>query len=148
MKLHIENALTIFSLYRVVYFNLGTHHVPHSGDVPNTLMHTSASSVMFIPHNFHDRDPSRESATGAKLDMKGNGERSTVEYFGGRYKHSVRSSVVCPIAFSFSLLFLLYVGVKLTLGVFQDDLEPDLTRYQAPEGGLMELSWNATLAAL
>ncbi|EME46665.1 hypothetical protein DOTSEDRAFT_70620, partial [Dothistroma septosporum NZE10] len=34
----------------VLYFNLGAHHIPHSGDVPNTLMHTSASSVMFVPH--------------------------------------------------------------------------------------------------
>lgn len=33
----------------VIYFNVGSHHVPHSGDIPNTLMHTSASSVMFVP---------------------------------------------------------------------------------------------------
>ncbi len=25
----------------VVYFNLGAHHVPHSGDVPNTLMYVN-----------------------------------------------------------------------------------------------------------
>lgn len=43
----------------------------HSGDVPNTLMHTSASSVMLIPHNFADRDPSRESVQGVKLHLKG-----------------------------------------------------------------------------
>ncbi|KAK8070507.1 hypothetical protein PG997_010710 [Apiospora hydei] len=48
----------------VVYFNVGSHHIPHSGDVPNTLAHTSASSVLFIPHNFADRDPSRESVQG------------------------------------------------------------------------------------
>lgn len=55
----------------VIYFNVGSHHVPHSGDVPNTLMHTSASSVMFIPHNFADRDPSRESVQGVRLQLKG-----------------------------------------------------------------------------
>lgn len=55
----------------VVYFNVGSHHVPHSGDIPNTLMHTSASSVMFIPHNFADRDPSRESVQGVRLQLKG-----------------------------------------------------------------------------
>ncbi|WPH03192.1 Hypothetical protein R9X50_00606800 [Acrodontium crateriforme] len=55
----------------VFYFNLGAHHVPHSGDVPNTLMHTSASSVMFVPHNFCDRDPSRESVQGVRLQLKG-----------------------------------------------------------------------------
>ncbi|KAK8103118.1 hypothetical protein PG984_016264 [Apiospora sp. TS-2023a] len=48
----------------VLYFNVGSHHVPHSGDLPNTMMHTSASSVLFVPHNFADRDPSRESVQG------------------------------------------------------------------------------------
>lgn len=55
----------------VVYFNVGSHHIPHSGDIPNTLMHTSASSVMFVPHNFADRDPSRESVQGVRLQLKG-----------------------------------------------------------------------------
>ncbi|KAI1493671.1 copper amine oxidase [Biscogniauxia mediterranea] len=55
----------------VVYFNVGSHHVPHSGDIPNTLMHTSASSVMFVPHNFADRDPSRESVQGVRLQLRG-----------------------------------------------------------------------------
>lgn len=55
----------------VVYFNLGSHHVPHSGDIPNTLMHTSASSVVFAPHNFADRDPSRESVQGVRLQLRG-----------------------------------------------------------------------------
>lgn len=34
-------------------------------------MHTSASSVMLIPHNFADRDPSRESVQGVKLQLSG-----------------------------------------------------------------------------
>lgn len=55
----------------VVYFNVGSHHVPHSGDIPNTLMHTSASSVLFAPHNFADRDPSREGVQGVRLQLKG-----------------------------------------------------------------------------
>lgn len=55
----------------VLYVNVGSHHVPHSGDIPNTLMHTSASSVLFTPHNFADRDPSRESVQGVRLQLKG-----------------------------------------------------------------------------
>ncbi|KAK3071898.1 hypothetical protein LTR53_007816 [Teratosphaeriaceae sp. CCFEE 6253] len=55
----------------VVYFNLGAHHVPHSGDIPNTLMHTSATSVMFVPHNFADRDPSRQGVQGVRLQLQG-----------------------------------------------------------------------------
>ncbi|KAG8630368.1 hypothetical protein KVT40_001987 [Elsinoe batatas] len=91
----------------VVYFNLGAHHIPHSGDIPNTLMHTSASSVMFVPHNFGDKDASRITSQGVRMGLKGgngagwvqkqHGGRygkeekdvgkgvETVEYFGGRY---------------------------------------------------------------
>lgn len=54
----------------VVYFNVGSHHIPHSGDLPNTLMHTSASSVLFVPHNFADRDPSRASVQGVRLQLR------------------------------------------------------------------------------
>jgi hypothetical protein len=76
------NASTDY--HRVIYFNLGGHHVPHSGDIPNTLMHTSASSVMFTPFNFHDRDPSRKSAQGVKLEKGAGG--ATPKYFGSTYK--------------------------------------------------------------
>ncbi|KAF2090225.1 amine oxidase catalytic domain-containing protein [Saccharata proteae CBS 121410] len=63
----------------VVYFNLGNHHVPHSGDIPNTLMHTSASSVMFVPHNYFDRDVSREAAHGIRVDTgRNNGGKGDV----------------------------------------------------------------------
>ncbi len=55
----------------VLYVNVGSHHVPHSGDIPNTLMHTSASSVMFTPHNFVDRDASRETVQGVRFQLKG-----------------------------------------------------------------------------
>jgi primary-amine oxidase len=72
---------------RVVFFNLGTHHVPHSGDIPNTLMHTSASSVMFTPFNFHDRDPTRRSAQGVRIDNGNEGTKA--RYYGGRYRDGV-----------------------------------------------------------
>jgi hypothetical protein len=75
------------TLGSVIYFNLGSHHVPHSGDIPNTLMHTSASSVMFTPFNFHDRDPSRHSVQGVRLEL--GGERPQPRYFGGRHEKGV-----------------------------------------------------------
>jgi primary-amine oxidase len=67
---------------------LGSHHVPHSGDIPNTLMHTSASSVMFTPFNFHDRDPSRRSVQGVKLTKEAH--EAKPQYFGGTYKRAVK----------------------------------------------------------
>ena len=85
-------SLPTTNLHRVIYFNLGSHHVPHSGDIPNTLMHTSASSVMFTPFNFHDRDPSRHSVQGVRLNLEG--ERPEPRYFGGRYEEDVNLKVV------------------------------------------------------
>ena len=82
---------------RVIYFNLGSHHVPHSGDIPNTLMHTSASSVMFTPFNFHDRDPSRHSVQGVRLNL--GGERPEPRYFGGRYVKDVNLKAVSLATF-------------------------------------------------
>ncbi|KAL3419435.1 copper amine oxidase [Phlyctema vagabunda] len=112
--LDIHNPLIDFSQYvngenieqedLVIYFNLGGHHVPHSGDIPNTLMHTSASSIMFVPHNFHDRDPSRQSSTGVRLDVA---NRSNTKYYGGRIKEDLK--------------------VKLS------DIEPDMRDYNAKD---------------
>ncbi|CZR64645.1 related to copper amine oxidase [Phialocephala subalpina] len=69
----------------VIWFNLGTHHIPHAGDIPNTLMHTSSSSVMFTPFNFHDRDPSIHTRQGVKMET---GKK--VRHFGGSYDAGVR----------------------------------------------------------
>lgn len=133
----------------VIYFNVGAHHVPHSGDVPNTLMHTSASSVMFVPHNFCDRDPSRESVQGVRLQLKGKksggfagqdneepsgdlrsrmerrGEKTgktKAKYFGGTYDK----------------------GIKLPL----EALEPDMEGYVTKEHGVTDLSYNGSAAGV
>jgi primary-amine oxidase len=72
----------------VVYFNLGVHHLSNSADIPNTLMHWSGTSVMFIPHNYLDRDASRESAQGVRLII-GEAGVEEVTYFGARYDKDV-----------------------------------------------------------
>lgn len=130
----------------VVYFNVGAHHIPHSGDIPNTLMHTSATSVMFIPHNFNDRDPSRESVQGVRLQLKGKnsggfagepeesddlrsrvasrslGKQHKIEYFGTPYKKSM----------------------KLPLEAF----EPDLQKFKSSEIAVNDLSYNGSAAGV
>jgi len=80
--------------YRVIWFNLGAHHVPHSGDLPNTLMHTSASAIMFTPHNFHDMDPSRASRQGVRLELA---NRENTTYFGGKYEKDLHIKVVSSL---------------------------------------------------
>ncbi|KAK4503665.1 hypothetical protein PRZ48_004580 [Zasmidium cellare] len=128
----------------VVYFNLGSHHIPHSGDVPNTLMHTSGSSVMFIPHNFHDRDPSRESVQGVRLqidgkkygggfrgqeedaraDLRSRGEKKPkANYFGATYEESM----------------------KLPLEAFEPDLEKG---YKTKKHEVTDLNFNGSAAGV
>ncbi|KAF2276554.1 amine oxidase catalytic domain-containing protein [Westerdykella ornata] len=42
----------------VVWFNLGMHHIPHTGDLPNTLMTSAHSSIRLEPLNYLEGDPS------------------------------------------------------------------------------------------
>ncbi|KAL9617134.1 MAG: hypothetical protein Q9160_008077 [Pyrenula sp. 1 TL-2023] len=51
----------------VLWFNLGTHHLPTTADIPVTLMTTSASSVIITPFNYFDNDRSRKFAAGKTI---------------------------------------------------------------------------------
>jgi hypothetical protein len=44
-------------------------------------MTTSASSVMFAPHNYHTRDRSRTLTNGVKIDVSREGEEK-LEFYG------------------------------------------------------------------
>jgi len=55
--------------------------VPHTGDIPNTLMTTSASSVMFSPYNYHVRDRSRAMTNGVKVDVSKE-DKADIQFFG------------------------------------------------------------------
>lgn len=78
----------------VFYFNLGVHHLANSQDIPNTLMHWAGTSIMFIPHNYFDRDPSRQSAHGVRLMMKEGQKGYHPIYYGGQYTENVILSKV------------------------------------------------------
>ncbi|PQE19406.1 Copper amine oxidase protein [Rutstroemia sp. NJR-2017a BBW] len=52
----------------LIWFNLGSHHIPHTGDLPNTLMTTSATSIMFRPHNYHLHDRARALTPGIRVE--------------------------------------------------------------------------------
>jgi len=114
----------------VVYFNLGSHHLPDASDLPNTLMHTSASSVMFTPHNFFDRDPSRQSSQGVRLALA---ERGQTKYFGGKYEHDLHVKLV---GFRTPLQ-----DMTLETDVMQTDLEPDLKNYHAFQHEVKKMPW-------
>ena len=131
----------------VVYFNVGAHHIPHSGDIPNTLMHTSATSVMFIPHNFNDRDPSRESVQGVRLQLKGknSGGFAGQESVNGDLRTRVNRRADTekkPEAKYFGSTY--EKGMKLPLEAF----EPDLTKHQSTENAVNDLSYNGSAAGV
>ncbi|EWZ48852.1 hypothetical protein BFJ70_g7807 [Fusarium oxysporum] len=46
----------------VVWFNLGMHHMPHTGDLPNTVFSTAHSAMLIEPLNYLLGDPSQASS--------------------------------------------------------------------------------------
>ena len=56
------------------------HHLPHTGDLPITLMSTAQSSVVFSPHNYLLSDPSRATRQQIEIDLTG--EKVTADHNG------------------------------------------------------------------
>lgn len=65
----------------VVWANLGMHHVPHTGDLPNTVFSTAHSGLQIMPLNYLLGDPSRETVNMVRIQY-GDGNRSQVVKFG------------------------------------------------------------------
>ncbi|KAK8234385.1 membrane copper amine oxidase [Phyllosticta capitalensis] len=66
----------------VLWFNLGMHHVPHTGDLPNTVFTTAHSGLQILPLNYLPGDPSRETVNMVRVDYSGGPNATTVETFG------------------------------------------------------------------
>ncbi|KDQ60427.1 hypothetical protein JAAARDRAFT_191806 [Jaapia argillacea MUCL 33604] len=69
----------------VLWFNLGMHHVPHTGDLPNTVFTTAQSSVVITPHNYLEMDPSRQSRQQVRVDYSNTDGVTDVETFGAEF---------------------------------------------------------------
>ncbi|PNS15337.1 Copper amine oxidase 1 [Sphaceloma murrayae] len=65
----------------VVWLNLGMHHVPHTGDLPNTVFTTAHSGVQFMPLNYFDQDTGKQTVNQVRIEY-GGGNASVVERFG------------------------------------------------------------------
>lgn len=133
----------------VVYFNLGAHHVPHSGDIPNTLMHTSSSSVMLVPHNFADHDPSRESVQGVRLQLQGKKSGGFAgELRDGAQPDDLRSRMdrrAEPQGTKAKYFGKTYeAGVKVDLEM----LEPRMSGFVSKEVMVTDLNFNGTAAGV
>ncbi|ORY72898.1 copper amine oxidase [Leucosporidium creatinivorum] len=68
----------------VLWYNLGMHHVPHTGDLPNTVQTTAQSAIIFSPHNYLLGDPSRQTKQMIRLDYNSSADNivSTAHTFG------------------------------------------------------------------
>ncbi|KAK0724664.1 copper amine oxidase [Lasiosphaeris hirsuta] len=65
----------------VLWVNLGMHHVPHTGDLPNTVMTTAHSGIQLTPSNYFDYDQSRRTVNQVRIDYD-NGTATDVVTFG------------------------------------------------------------------
>jgi len=65
----------------VAWVNLGMHHVPHTGDLPNTVMTAAAAGVKFVPSNYFEGDVSRRSRNSVRVNYAA-GAVSEVETAG------------------------------------------------------------------
>ena len=108
-------------------------------------MHTSATSVMFIPHNFADRDPSRESVQGVRLQLKGNSSGGFAGFpdFNNDLRSRMNRRAKIETKHQAKYFGATYdKGVKLPLESF----EPDLMEYKSSENAVNDLSFNRSAA--
>ncbi|WFC98813.1 primary-amine oxidase [Malassezia yamatoensis] len=67
----------------VLWVNLGMTHIPHTGDLPNTVQSTAQSSFMLLPHNYLKSDPSRQTKEMVRIQYgKRNEDMAKVHNFG------------------------------------------------------------------
>ena len=66
----------------VVWFNLGMHHMPHTGDLPNTMFTAAHSAMRFEPFNYLYGDPSVATNQQVRVDYSEDGSVEAVEEFG------------------------------------------------------------------
>ena len=57
------------------------HHIPHTGDLPNTVMTTAHSGLQIMPLNYLVGDPSRETVNMVRINYN-DGNVSQIATFG------------------------------------------------------------------
>lgn len=67
----------------VLWFNLGMHHAPHTGDLPNTVFTTAHSALIIEPLNYLEMDASRATSQQVRLNYK-DGKVQSIKTFGSQ----------------------------------------------------------------
>jgi primary-amine oxidase len=78
----------------VLWFNIGMHHVPHTGDLPNTVFSTAQGSMLIMPHNYLMHDPSRDSRQTVRIDYDDEHGAGAVETFDAELANGT-TKLVC-----------------------------------------------------
>nr|XP_031863935.1 uncharacterized protein CI109_000579 [Kwoniella shandongensis]KAA5531007.1 hypothetical protein CI109_000579 [Kwoniella shandongensis] len=68
----------------VMWFNLGMHHVPHTGDIPNTVFSTAQGGMIITPHNYLLSDPTRQSTQQIRINYNNDNSTTDVYTFGSQ----------------------------------------------------------------
>ena len=66
----------------VVWFNLGMHHLPHTGDLPNTVFTTAHAGITMTPSNYYAGDISTETLSQVEVRWHSSLNVSKVKTFG------------------------------------------------------------------
>lgn len=85
--LHYQFFLTIC---RVLWFNLGMHHIPHTGDLPNTMFTAAHSAIRFEPFNYLSNDPSIASYQQVRINYNEDLSVASVDNFQEVFANATR----------------------------------------------------------
>ncbi|KAJ7078447.1 copper amine oxidase [Mycena belliarum] len=80
----------------VLWLNLGMHHVPHTGDMPNTVFTTAQSAFIISPHNYLHNDASRASRQMVRIDYNSSGVQFVKEFGGTMPSGMVNMTAMQP----------------------------------------------------
>ncbi|KAF7334469.1 Amine oxidase [Mycena venus] len=72
----------------VLWINLGMHHVPHTGDIPNTVFTTAQAAFIISPHNYLLNDASQSTRQTVGIGYNSSGVQ-LVKEFGGQMASGV-----------------------------------------------------------
>ena len=107
------------NIISVVWFNLGMHHMPHTGDIPNTVFSTAHSAMTIEPFNYLVGDPSQAS-TQQVLIKTANGQAEITRYGA--------QEAICPVDLVRESRKL-EKRLMLIILLLQSQLNPDLSQY-------------------
>ncbi|KAK8110994.1 uncharacterized protein PG998_007451 [Apiospora kogelbergensis] len=103
--LDVEDPLVDFAKFQdsesleqedlVLWFNLGMHHIPHTGDLPNTVFSTAHTAMLIEPFNYLAGSPHRATKQMVQLTSK-NGTTAITRYGATPANCAVSSSQLNP----------------------------------------------------